>query len=168
MIVLIAIPLSLARGSLLICFLVIFITAGTGGLVRAVCSWIWDLRNLSSFSVKPTTTHAYHKSCTGKNSMVPAITLDLATPPFSAVIKLLNHYDAFSPGPHASSFRTIQSLASALNMHVVQVDIYQAIFKGELLPGHGCIGKFHIPAPPGYNENPACAYRLGRLLYGMP
>jgi len=60
--------------------------------------------------------------------------------------------DAFSPLPAASSFRTILSLATQLDMFTDHVDISQTFVQGELLPGesHNC--NVYISAPPGYEE----------------
>ena len=91
--------------------------------------------------------------------------------------------DAFSPVPAASSFRTIISLATQLDMFTDYVDISQAFVQGELLPGEGHNGNVYlsgellqgeghngnvyISAPPGYEEDPFNVYRLLKPLYGM-
>ena len=78
--------------------------------------------------------------------------------------------DAFSPVPAASSFRTILSLATQLDMFTDYVDISQAFVQRELLPGDsdGHNGKIYISAPPGYEEDPLFVYRPLKPLYGMP
>ena len=76
--------------------------------------------------------------------------------------------DAFSPVPHASGFRLILSLATALNMFTDHVDISQAFTQGELLPGDGYMGKVYVSPPPGYETDPDTVWLLQKPLYGMP
>lgn len=76
--------------------------------------------------------------------------------------------DAFSPVPHASGFRLILSLATALNMFTDHVDISQAFTQGELLPGDGYMGKVYVSPPPGYATDPDTVWLLQKPLYGMP
>ena len=45
--------------------------------------------------------------------------------------------DALSPVPHFIGFLTILSLATASEMHLASVNIFQAFVQGELLPGDG-------------------------------
>jgi hypothetical protein len=75
--------------------------------------------------------------------------------------------DAFSPVPHASSFRMILALATQNNMHCDHVDISQAFVQGDLLPGDGHNGKVYFSAPPGYDEDPIYVCQLRRPLYDM-
>jgi len=75
--------------------------------------------------------------------------------------------DAFSPVPAGSSFGTIISLATQLDMFTDYVDISQAFVHGELLPGDRHNGNVYISAPPGYEKYPLNVYRLLKPLYGM-
>ena len=50
--------------------------------------------------------------------------------------------------PAPSGFRTILSLATALDMFTDHVDISQAFVQGELLPGDRHNGNVYISSPP--------------------
>jgi len=76
--------------------------------------------------------------------------------------------DAFSLVLAASSFRTILSLATRLDMFTEQIDISQAFLQGELLPGDAHNRNVYISSPPGYEEDSRYIYRLLKPLYGMP
>jgi hypothetical protein len=47
----------------------------------------------------------------------------------------VDYEHSFSPVPHASSFRTMLSIATANNMHIEHIDISHALVQANLIEG---------------------------------
>ena len=59
-------------------------------------------------------------------------------------------------------------MAAQRNIFTDHVDISEAFFRGELLPGDGHNGKVYISSPPRYDVDPLSVYHLLKTLYGVP
>ena len=71
--------------------------------------------------------------------------------------QVVDFEQSFSPVPHASSFRTMLSIATASDMFIEQIDISQAFVQADLIDGDQIM---YMRPPPGYDEDPAYVYRL--------
>jgi hypothetical protein len=73
--------------------------------------------------------------------------------------------DAFSPVPHMSGVRMLQSIATAKGWKHMLVDLTQGFIQADLPKGGKTI---YITPPQGWEEDPDTVYEVKKPLYGMP
>ena len=73
--------------------------------------------------------------------------------------------DAFSPVPHMSGVRILQSIATAKGWRHMLVDLTQGFIQAELPKGGKTI---YITSPKGWKEDSDTVYEVRKPLYGMP